>query len=231
MSVEAFSRQITRAFVGSEYLAKTCVQYPELLIELISSGELFTPLRERGYVELVAAAGACQTDVELDKTLRRHRHRAMVRIIWRDLNRLASMVETTAELSRFADTAIQQAAAFHYRQLVVQHGVPVGKQSGLAQPFIVLGMGKLGACELNVSSDIDLIFTYPEAGHTTNEQRQITNQEFFAKLGQRVIKSLDLQTAELRCLGRLLPNPGARLGALRHDQGARGGRRGRRAGG
>ena len=196
VSVEAFSRQITRAFVGSEYLAKTCVQYPELLIELISSGELFTPLRERGYVELVAAAGACQTDVELDKTLRRHRHRAMVRIIWRDLNRLASMVETTAELSRFADTAIQQAAAFHYRQLVVQHGVPVGKQSGLAQPFIVLGMGKLGACELNVSSDIDLIFTYPEAGHTTNEQRQITNQEFFVKLGQRVIKSLDLQTAD-----------------------------------
>ena len=196
VSVEAFSRQITRAFVGSEYLAKTCVQYPELLIELISSGELFTPLRERGYVELVAAAGACQTDVELDKTLRRHRHRAMVRIIWRDLNRLASMVETTAELSRFADTAIQQAAAFHYRQLVVQHGVPMGKQSGLAQPFIVLGMGKLGACELNVSSDIDLIFTYPEAGHTTNEQRQITNQEFFVKLGQRVIKSLDLQTAD-----------------------------------
>jgi [glutamine synthetase] adenylyltransferase / [glutamine synthetase]-adenylyl-L-tyrosine phosphorylase len=196
VSVEAFSRQITRAFVGSEYLAKTCVQYPELLIELISSGELFTPLRERGYVELVAAAGACQTDVDLDKTLRRHRHRAMVRIIWRDLNRLASMVETTAELSRFADTAIQQAAAFHYRQLVVQHGVPTGKQSGLAQPFIVLGMGKLGACELNVSSDIDLIFTYPEAGHTTNEQRQITNQEFFVKLGQRVIKSLDLQTAD-----------------------------------
>ena len=196
VSAEDFAQQLTRAFVGSEYLAKTCIQHPQLLHDLIASGELFAPLKERGYVDLVAAAGACQTDAELDKTLRRHRHKAMVRIIWRDLNRMASMEETTAELSRFADTAIQQAAAFHYRQLVVQHGVPMGKDSGLAQPFIVLGMGKLGAYELNVSSDIDLIFTYPEAGHTTNEQRQISNQEFFVKLGQRVIKSLDLQTAD-----------------------------------
>ncbi len=196
VSAEDFSSQLTRAFVGSEYLAKTCIQYPQLLLDLIASGELFSPLRERGYVDLVAAAGACQTDVELDKVLRRHRHKAMVRIIWRDLNRMASMEETTAELSRFADTAIQQAAAFHYRQLVIQHGVPMGQHSGLAQPFIVLGMGKLGAFELNVSSDIDLIFTYPEAGHTTNDARQISNQEFFVKLGQRVIKSLDLQTAD-----------------------------------
>lgn len=196
ISAEEFSRQLTRAFASSEYLAKICVQQPPLLLDLIASGELFSPLRERGYVELVAAAGACQTDIELDKTLRRHRHKAMVRIIWRDVNRTASMVETTAELSRFADTAVQQAAAFHYRELIAQHGVPLGANSGLAQPFMVLGMGKLGACELNVSSDIDLIFTYPEAGQTSNPDRQLSNQEFFVKLGQKVIKSLDLQTAE-----------------------------------
>lgn len=196
ISAENFSNQITRAFAGSEFIAKTCVQHPQVLMELIASGELFAPLPERGFTELVAAAGACQNDIELDKILRRHRQRAMVRIIWRDLNRSATMSETTAELSRFADTAIQQAAAFHYRSLANQYGVPIGKNSSLAQPFIVLGMGKLGACELNVSSDIDLIFTYPEPGNTSNPARQISNQEFFVKLGQKVIKSLDAQTAE-----------------------------------
>lgn len=196
ISPEDFSLQLTRAFVGSEYLAKTCVQQPQLLLDLIASGELFEALPMQGYVDLKAAVEACESDAELDKTLRCHRHKAMVRLIWRDLNRTATMVETTAELSCFADTAIQQAAAFHYRQLAAQYGVPVGNYSGLTQPFMVLGMGKLGACELNVSSDIDLIFTYPEAGQTNGEQRQLSNQEFFIKLGQRVIKSLDAQTAD-----------------------------------
>lgn len=220
ISSEELSHQLTRAFVGSEYLAKTCIQQPQLLLDQISSGELFQPLPDSGYAALVEAAGACETDAELDKTLRRHRHRAMVRIIWRDLNRLAGMTETTADLSRFADTAIQQAAAFHYHQLAGQYGMPVGKSSGLAQPFVVLGMGKLGACELNLSSDIDLIFTYPEHGQTTGEQRQISNQEFFIKLGQRVIKSLDQQTADgfvFRVDMRLRPHGQSGALALNYD--------------
>src|SRR5690606_9830207 len=166
VSTEEFFRQLSRAFTGSEFIAKTCALEPQILFDLVTSGDLFKPLSDEGYKDLVAAAIASQSDAELDRVLRRERRKVMVRIIWRDFNRTASMSETTAELSRFADTAIQQAAAFHYRQLVAQYGFPQGKYSGLSQPFVVLGMGKLGACELNVSSDIDLIFTYPEAGNT-----------------------------------------------------------------
>src|SRR5690606_19381110 len=126
---------------GSEYLAKTCAQQPQLLPDLLASGELFRPLAEQGYTDFIAAAAACTAEAELDKVLRQHRRRAMVRIIWRDLNRTAGMSETTAELSRFADTAIRQTVIFHYRALASLYGTPIGKISGLAQPFIVLGMG------------------------------------------------------------------------------------------
>jgi glutamate-ammonia-ligase adenylyltransferase len=196
LPTQEFSRQLARAFVGSEYLAKTCAQQPQILLDLINTSALFRPLPESGYPDFIAAVASCHNDIELDNVLRRHRHLAMVRIIWRDLNRSATMSEITADLSLFADTAIQQAVDFHYRALVAQYGRPIGKYSGLAQPFIVLGMGKLGACELNVSSDIDLIFTFPEAGETDHAQRAISNQEFFIKLGQKLIKSLDTQTAE-----------------------------------
>lgn len=193
---ERFTREFTRAIAGSEYLTKICTQHPQLLLNLISSQALFNPLPTNGYRDLITAANNCHNENELDKTLRRERQTAMVRIIWRDLNRNATMSETTAELSCFADTAIQQAAQFHYQALALQYGFPIGKTSGLKQPFMVLGMGKLGACELNISSDIDLIFAFPEAGDTDHPQRSVSNQEFFIRLGQKVIKSLDTNTVD-----------------------------------
>ncbi len=193
---DRFDEQFIRAFIGSDYLAKVCLRQPSLLPRLLSSGELLTPLPATGYEELATAATACGTDAELDRLLRQQRQKAMVRIIWRDLNRLASMEETTADLSTLAETAIRLAADFHYQQLVQSFGRPLGRHSGEAQPFLVLGMGKLGACELNLSSDIDLIFTYPEAGDTDLPGKSISNQEFFVKLGQKLIKSLDAQTAD-----------------------------------
>ncbi len=191
-----FAGQLARAFGGSEYLAKSCAADPELLLDLLSSGALLQPLPEAGYTELRAAVERCTSEAELDRTLRRQRRKAMVRIIWRDLNRLATMPETTADLSALAEASIALAAGYHYRQLADQWGTPTGEGSGLAQPFLVLGMGKLGAAELNLSSDVDLIFAYPESGETTGGAKTSTNQEFFVRLGQKVIKSLDAVTVD-----------------------------------
>ncbi|WP_373568246.1 bifunctional [glutamate--ammonia ligase]-adenylyl-L-tyrosine phosphorylase/[glutamate--ammonia-ligase] adenylyltransferase [Marinimicrobium sp. ABcell2] len=191
-----FNHQLTRAFAASEYIAKTCTVNPELLLDLISSGDLFTPLTDAGYPALEAAVSKCETEADLEHCLRWHRQRAMVRIVWRDLNRIATLNDTTTELSCFADTAIQQALAFHYRHLVERWGMPVGEESGQAQAMVVLGMGKLGARELNVSSDIDLIFAYPESGETQGANKSLSNQEFFVRLGQKLIKSLDAPTAD-----------------------------------
>uniref|UniRef100_UPI002B4BDD23 bifunctional [glutamate--ammonia ligase]-adenylyl-L-tyrosine phosphorylase/[glutamate--ammonia-ligase] adenylyltransferase n=1 Tax=Cellvibrio fontiphilus TaxID=1815559 RepID=UPI002B4BDD23 len=193
---DSFFQALTRAFVASEFIAKTSAQRPAYLVELVRSGALFEAQTDAQLEAFAAAVNSCNTDAELDACLRRERQKAMLRIIWRDLNRLASMQEVTAELSRFADKSIAVAAEFHYRALEKIYGTPIGRESGLAQPFMVLGMGKLGAGELNISSDIDLIFTFPEGGETNHTSRAISNQEFFIKLGQRLIKSLDAVAAD-----------------------------------
>ncbi len=193
---EEFFRQLTRAFVASEFIAKTSARTPALLLELIESGALFRAQTDEDLAAFAVNINAGINDADVDARLRRARNKAMIRVIWRDLNRLASMSEVTAELSRFADTSIQLAAEYHYRALEKIYGTPIGRESGKTQPFMVLGMGKLGAGELNISSDIDLIFTFPEGGETNHASRAISNQEFFVKLGQRLIKSLDTITAE-----------------------------------
>lgn len=196
LSADDFARQLTRAFVASEFIAKTCALHPAYLLEQIANGELFSAWNEQHIAALFASTAQCNSDSELDACLRRLRQKAMIRLIWRDLNRLDSMQHITAELSRFADNTLSITANYHYRALQALHGTPIGRESGQAQPFMVLGMGKLGAGELNISSDIDLIFTFPEGGETDHASRPLSNQEFFVKLGQRLIKSLDSITAD-----------------------------------
>ncbi len=130
-------------------------------------------------------------EAEFDRRLRQFRRDMMLRILWRDFNRLAELPETMSDMTLLAEVTIQAALAYHHGLLQQRYGTPIGKHSGLPQPLVVLGMGKLGGRELNVSSDIDLIFTYPEAGETAGGARSISNQEYFIKLGQKLIASLD----------------------------------------
>ena len=126
--------------------------------------------------------------------LRRQREREMVRIAWRDLAGWASLSETLADTSAFADAAIEAAVEYAGQDLARMYGEP-RSVAGVAQPFIVLGMGKLGGGELNFSSDIDLIFVFPDKG-TTSGSRCIDNEDFFTRLGRLVIRLLGERTAE-----------------------------------
>ena len=205
--------QLAFCFAASEFIARESIANPDVLIDLVVSGDLLRSLDDRGYQNFKDEVATLTTDKELDTCLRRHRRREMIRIVWRDLTRSAqlsaeSLYETTGELSTFADSAVQLALDFHYRQLVAAHGTPIGKNTGEPQLMLVLGMGKLGARELNVSSDIDLIFAYPESGDTqvvegtgddvidSKSVRSLSNQEFFIRLGQRLVKSLDAKTVD-----------------------------------
>ena len=125
----------------------------------------------------------------LKQQLRRLRQQVLVRMIVRDLNGLADFYEVVQTTSALAEVTLQQAIAFHTAQLSKQYGTPKGQQ-GEPQSLIVVGMGKLGGAELNVSSDIDLIFAYEQEGETDGAQ-VISNQEFFTKLGKKVIAALD----------------------------------------
>ncbi|MFK4753663.1 bifunctional [glutamate--ammonia ligase]-adenylyl-L-tyrosine phosphorylase/[glutamate--ammonia-ligase] adenylyltransferase [Oceanobacter antarcticus] len=127
--------------------------------------------------------------------LRVLRRRVMVQTIWRDLLRQADTLTTTRTVSDLADEVICQSIHYFDQQLQQRYGTPMGKESGQPQSLLVLGMGKLGAYELNLSSDIDLIFSYPESGNT-NGKKSISNQEYFVKLGQKLIGALDKHTID-----------------------------------
>src|SRR5205085_3599818 len=112
----------------------------------------------------------------------------------RDLAGWSQLSETLADTSSFADAAIEVAVEYAGQDLARMYGEP-RNLAGVAQPFIVLGMGKLGGCELNFSSDIDLIFVFPDKG-TTSGARCIDNEDFFTRLGRLVIRLLGERTAE-----------------------------------
>ncbi|MHB2245704.1 bifunctional [glutamate--ammonia ligase]-adenylyl-L-tyrosine phosphorylase/[glutamate--ammonia-ligase] adenylyltransferase [Pseudomonas fitomaticsae] len=189
--------QFARVSAASDFVIEQSVRDPLMLLSLVQSGELDRPFAPGELCGRIAAAvSTAQTEDELGRALRRQRTRHQVRIIWRDLNRQADLVQTCRDLSDMADASIDQAYQWLYRRHCDQFGTPTGRRSGEPQQMVILGMGKLGAVELNLSSDIDLIFAYPEGGETVGVKRPLDNQEFFIRLGQRLIKALDPITVD-----------------------------------
>jgi len=138
--------------------------------------------------------GDPETEEALMQSLRRVRRREMVRIAWRDLTGVADLAETLDDLSALARGCLGIALDWCYDTLVARYGVP-RDSVGAAQRLVVLGMGKLGGRELNFSSDIDLIFAFPQAGQTDGG-KALDNSEFFLRLGQRLIKMLNESTVD-----------------------------------
>lgn len=189
--------QFARVSAASDFVIEQSVRDPLMLLSLVQSGELDRPFAKGELcAQIAAAVSLAQTEDELGRALRRQRTRHQVRIIWRDLNRQADLVQTCRDLSDMADASIDQAYQWLYRRHCDQFGTPTGRRSGEPQQMVILGMGKLGAVELNLSSDIDLIFAYPEGGETVGVKRPLDNQEFFIRLGQRLIKALDPITVD-----------------------------------
>ncbi|QNB06615.1 bifunctional [glutamate--ammonia ligase]-adenylyl-L-tyrosine phosphorylase/[glutamate--ammonia-ligase] adenylyltransferase [Herbaspirillum frisingense] len=128
----------------------------------------------------------------LPAAMRRLRNLIICALITRDLDGRADLAEVVATMTGFADFAVQTHLAALMQEQTALYGQPIGEESGRPQEMIVLGMGKLGGGELNVSSDIDLIFVYPEDGDTRAEagQKSLSNHEFFVRLGKKLIGAL-----------------------------------------
>jgi [glutamine synthetase] adenylyltransferase / [glutamine synthetase]-adenylyl-L-tyrosine phosphorylase len=126
--------------------------------------------------------------------IRQIRQQVLAHLIVRDVNRLADFFEVSQTISAFAEAVINATVEYFYTQLSAIHGVPRA-ENGDQQHLIVIGMGKLGGFELNVSSDIDLIFAFEESGETDGKE-SISNQTFFTKLGKKIIAALDEITAD-----------------------------------
>jgi len=207
-----------RVIAASDFVSQQCLRTSGLLAGLVSSGDLARSYQS-GELEQKVRAAVATADSEdaLMSALRQQRQREMVRIAWRDLAGWANLGETMATLSELADASINAALEFLHTSLVARHGTPLGEGSKAPQRLVVLGMGKLGGHELNFSSDVDLIFCYPEEGDTENG---LSNHEFFVRLGQALIRALNESTAEgfvFRVDMRLRPNGASGPLALSFD--------------
>jgi len=143
---------------------------------------------------------AWRDEPHLRAGLRRVRSLVLAALIDRDLDGRADAYEVMSATTALAEIAIGDALVYHSHALAAVHGVPCCSDSGDAQDLLVVGMGKLGGGELNVSSDIDLVFVYAEDGSTQAQPgatvRPIPNAEFFLRLGRKLIASLSQVTED-----------------------------------
>lgn len=181
---------------ASDYVVKTCIQHPQWLAELMASGDLLNSFSDDDWQSRLQGLLEPVSDMaSLQQVLRQFRNQSMLRIIWRDIAGWAELFETTRDLSLLAETCIECALTKLYQwQGDASGGTPVDENN---QPMnlVVIGMGKLGAYELNVSSDIDLIFAYSEDGEIKAET-PLGHAQFFTRLGQKLIQALDTMTGD-----------------------------------
>ncbi len=187
--------QLDKVLCCSPFFVDSCRHYPELLSQLIESRGLDRPMqREVLAQELEELLGQTPDEAGAMSVLRRLRRREWMRLAWREISASADVMESLAELTDAADILIKGAINFARQSLQARHGCPRDVEGDLQQ-MIVLGMGKLGGGELNFSSDIDLVFLYPEAGETDGN-RSLSNEVYFTRLGQALIRLLDQKTAD-----------------------------------
>ncbi|HZC86415.1 MAG TPA: bifunctional [glutamate--ammonia ligase]-adenylyl-L-tyrosine phosphorylase/[glutamate--ammonia-ligase] adenylyltransferase, partial [Steroidobacteraceae bacterium] len=185
---------VRAVFAASDFVAHACARDAALLPQLIASGDLKRPLRTAEYAARAPVLGAEISEAQALCELRRWRRRELTRIAWRDLCDWAELTGTLAELTAFADQAIVSSLAFARAALIARYGEPLAAD-GAVQPLVVIGMGKLGGGELNFSSDVDLVLLFPEHGETAGPLT-ISNEEFFTRLGQALVRLLQTATPE-----------------------------------
>ena len=178
----------------SNFVAENGIRKPALISDLIDSGDLQRRYAPKVYHQKLKKILSDTTDeAALNRNLRTFRRREMLRIAFRDLCGWSDLGETVTDLSNLADTCLEQTVAILTRWLSDRLGEPIA-EDGSRQDLVVLGLGKLGAGELNFSSDIDLIFTYPRVGRTTGGALSVSNDDFFTRLGRQLIKVLSQPT-------------------------------------
>jgi glutamate-ammonia-ligase adenylyltransferase len=189
---ESFVRDLFTLWSRSDYAAESCARFPQWLSNGSEASMLFSTAFSVDHhaQQLRDDCEQISEEAELMQALRRFRRAQMLRILWCDLLGKVELDQTLTEVTALADNCIQIALDWLTRSATKRYGVPRSK-TGEQQDMIVLGMGKLGARELNVSSDIDLIFAYPKTGMTDHPNKPVENHLFFTRLAQRLINVLD----------------------------------------
>ncbi|MCP1630046.1 glutamate-ammonia-ligase adenylyltransferase [Citrobacter amalonaticus] len=178
----------------SDFVQDSVIAHPHWLAELESAPPQADEWQQYGEW-LQTALATVNDEAALMHELRLFRRRVMVRIAWAQALSLVDDTDILQQLSHLAETLIVSARDWLYDACCREWGTPCS-QEGIPQPLLILGMGKLGGGELNFSSDIDLIFAWPEHGSTQGGRRELDNAQFFTRMGQRLIKVLDQPTQD-----------------------------------
>src|SRR5947208_9630621 len=184
-------------FGSSRYLGETLVQNTDLLHTFLREKKLDRSFSHEEFSEALARFRSRSFERDNSLLLARFKRREYVRVMLRDVLKIAPLAETTAEISALSDVLIEE--AFREAESAMEHrfGLPQSLDAdgrALTTPFAVLSLGKLGGNELNYSSDIDLLYLYGD-GHES-PAAQISNREYFVRLAQQLTEILSRPTAE-----------------------------------
>jgi glutamate-ammonia-ligase adenylyltransferase len=190
----AFDDLLQKTLHCSRY-AKRTLETDQHLLDWLQKNYT-TPCSRIEIRDLLLLSGLDLDDeTQLACAVRKLRKQVLVKLILRDLNGLADLDEIMQTMTALAEECVQRAHSCLTQILHLQFGQPSDKMGATKQQLLVIAMGKLGGGELNVSSDIDLIFVYPEDGETDGE-RKLSNHEFFTRLGRRLINIISELTAD-----------------------------------
>jgi len=203
---------LSTALAWSGVLRRLCNANPEFTQWLTqASTEVVSTERIHHWFEEISGLPASQAHLDIPickKVLRLLRKRTFFLLMVRDLSGLADLDEVVSAMTALADLCVEQSYRSVMKDMLPLHGTPRDPATGLPQEMIIIGMGKLGGCELNVSSDIDLVMLYGEEGETDGA-RPISHHEFYARLTRKmmpIISEADADGQVFRTDLRLRPD-------------------------
>lgn len=179
-------KQAEKVLPCSLYLQRQLAKHPEWIDSLAE------PIDSEP--EIAHKIALADEENALLATIRLLRHQNLCRVAWQDLTQQVPLSQTLADTSFLADILLRYANDWWYESLSKLYGYPCNQQSE-KQVLVILGMGKLGGKELNFSSDIDLIFAFPEKGMTDGD-KCLDNTTFFTRLAQKLINTFSKMTAD-----------------------------------
>jgi len=184
-------------FGHSRFLGETLIQNPDLLQSFLREKNLDRSFSREEFHGALARFRSRSFETDVSLLLARFKRREYVRIMLRDVLKIAPLAETTAEISALADVLIEDALREAERRLQRRYGTPQhldAERRLVNTPFAILSLGKLGGNELNYSSDVDLTYIFGDGDEAP--QAPISNREFFIRLAQQVTEILSRATRE-----------------------------------
>ncbi len=184
-------------FGYSRFLGETLIQNTDLLNSLVRENTLDRSFSREDFHEALARFRSRSFETDLALLLARFKKREYIRIVLRDVLKIGTLAETTAEISALADVLIGEALREAESDLQGRYGFPQhldGEDRVVPTPFSVLSFGKLGGNELNYSSDVDLMYVFGDGNEPPGSP--ICNREYFVRLAQRTTEILSRVTRE-----------------------------------